>query len=287
MKNIFKNLSIILLILLIIIKRPLIIAAVLEAINIWFTSVFPALFPFLVLSDYIVSSSLINEITNYLGPFFTKAFKVSKYAAYVFIMSLISGCPSNAKYIKDLLELRLINTKEASKILAMTLLYNPLLIITITSYLKPGDTYLIIILNIIINLIIGLFNRQIRCDYQNDYELVPTKFDLVKSLTKTINTLLMVLASLVFFITLSALISYEHPLIIGIFEITNGLSDINNIISYELKLIFTTILLSFGGLSIHTQIKSILADYKLEYSLFYKSRILHLIIFTLLIKLIV
>lgn len=284
MKNICKNMSIVLLIFLIIIKRSVVIKAIVTALNIWATNLFPSLFPFLIISDLLISSNLINIIANLLGPFFTWGFKVSKYAAYVFVMSLISGCPGNAKYLKDLLQNKLISKAEASKILAMTLLYNPILILTITSYLKPSDSYLIIGINILINLAIGLINRHVKCDYQNTKRLIPQNFNLIKSISKTMDTLFLILGTLALFIALSALIPYTHPLITGIFEITSGIKAINLIPNYDFQLIFTGILLSFGGLSIQTQIKSILSTEDLEYSLFYQSRIIHLILFILFLQ---
>lgn len=97
-----KKVSIILLIILTIIKRPTITAAIIDAINIWITNIFPSLFPILIISDLIISTDLIKIITDITGPVFNKLFKVSKYSSYVFVMSALSGCPSNAKYIKDL-----------------------------------------------------------------------------------------------------------------------------------------------------------------------------------------
>jgi len=284
MKKSLKNVSIIILFILVMVKRPIIITSIVEAINIWITTIFPALFPFLILSDLIISSNLINYITDILGPIFNKLFKLSKYSSYAFFMSMISGTPSNAKYIKDLLDNKLIGVKEASKILSMSLLYNPILILTITVYLERRDAYLIILLNIIINLIIGLLNRKELIEEYNYIKLIPKDFNLISSISKTIDTLLLVLGSLVLFIALSSLIPLEHPLIDGIFEITNGIKEINNNFSYDMKLLFTGILLSFGGLSIQTQIKSILKEYLIDYSLFYKSRIIHLILFIIFIK---
>ena len=285
MKNILKNVSIILLLFLIIIKRPLVFNAIIGATHIWFMNIFPALFPFLIISDLIISTSLINNMTKLLGPFFTYWFGVSKYASYVFIMSLISGCPSNAKYLKDLLDNKLIAPDEAVKVLAMSMHYNPLLILGVATYLTKGDTYFILSSNIAINLIIGLINRRVPCYYQNERVLIPKKFNIIDSLSKTIDTLLLVLGSLVLFIALSALVGYEHPLILGVFELTNGLKETALLINYHYQLIFTGIILAFGGLSIQTQIKSILKGYEIEYSLFYRARIIHLGLFLLLIYL--
>lgn len=167
----------------------------------------------------------------------------------------------------------------------MSLLYNPILILTITSYLNKNDAYFIIILNIIINLIIGLINRRQKCEFKKGQELTPQNFNLILSISKTIDTLLLVLGSLVLFIALSSLITYNHPLLDGIFEITNGIKEIALIDNYNHQLMMTGILMAFGGLSIQTQIKSILKDYNLEYSLFYKSRIVHLGLFILILYL--
>jgi len=285
MINKIKKLTIVLLIVLTILKRPLVIASILNGINIWTNSTFPALFPFLMISDLIISTDLINYITDYIGIYFSKIFKMSKYSSYVFIMSLISGCPSNAKYIKDLLDKDLINKEEAVKILSMSLLYNPIYILALTTYLKFSDSVFIIVLNIFINLIIGLINRNYKVSYNNNKKLIPEEYNITESISKTIDTLLIVLGSLTTFIALSSLLPISHPLLKGILEITIGLTDIQFTEGYKYKLIFTGILLAFGGLSIHTQIKSILKDKNLDYSLFYKSRIIHLILFLLLLYL--
>lgn len=285
MIKLLKKVSIVLLVILLIIKRPTITTAIIEGINIWITNLFPTLFPILILSDLIISTDLIKVLTSFIGPIFNKLFKVSHYAAYVFWMSALSGCPSNAKYIKDLLDHNLIFRNEAVKILSMSLLYNPILILTITSYLNKYDSYFIIIINIIINLIIGFINKGVKCDIKLDKTLIPKNFNLVTSISKTIDTLLLVLGSLVLFTSLSSLVPLNHPLLDGIFEITNGIKEIEYIKNYNHQLMMTGILLSFGGLSIQTQIKSILKDYNLEYSLFYKSRIIHLFLFILIIYL--
>lgn len=279
----FKKVSIVLLIILIMFKRPIITSAIISAINIWITNIFPALFPILILSDLIISTDLINLITKIIGPIYSRVFKVSIYSSYVFFMSMLSGCPSNAKYVKDLLDLKLITKEEAIKTLSSSLLYNPILILSITTYLTKFDAHFIIITNIIINLIIGFINRNVKCDINSIADIKPTSFNLINSISKTIDTLLLVLGSLVLFIALTSLITYNHPILDGIFEITNGIKEIVILSNYNHQLMITGILLAFGGLSIHVQIKSILKDYNLDYSLFYKSRIIHLGLFILII----
>jgi hypothetical protein len=278
MKNIIKNTLVIIILLLIYLKRPLVINSIIEGMDLWKKSVFPSVFPIMIISDFILSTNLINIISKIFGKAFNKLFKVSKYASYVFLMSLFSGTPTNAKYIKDLLDNKIIETAEASKILANSLLYNPLLILTITPFLKTIDRIYLIIFNIIANLIIGLINRNYRCNILNK-EIKPKNFNLVNSINNAVNISLLILGSIITFITINAVIPINHPLITGLLEITNGINMIKtgNII-YKYQFIFTAILLSFGGLSILTQIKSIFKDTDIDYSLYYKSRIIHLIL---------
>lgn len=281
MKNIIKNALIVVLLILIYIKRPLVLASTIKGIELWKNSVFPSIFPILIISDLILSSNIINIISKFLGNAFEKIFKVSRYASYVFIMSVFSGCPSNAKYIKDLYDARVIDANECVKILAMSLLYNPLLILTITPFFTKKDTIFLLSTNIIINLIIGFINRNYHSSH-NDQIKIKKNFDLVKSTNNAVNVLLLILGTIIIFITLSSIIPVDSPLLKGMLEITNGINMIgeSNYL-YKYKMLFTGILLSFGGFSIIGQIKSIFKDTSLDYSLFYKSRIIHLILFIL------
>lgn len=232
----------------------------------------------MIISDFILSTNLINIISNLIGPIFTKLFKTSKYSAYVFIMSVFSGCPTNAKYINDLYQNNVIVKEEVVKILSMSLLYNPILILTITSFLNYKDSVYLIICNILSNIIIGLINRNYKCNISNK-DIKSKDFSLVNSISNSINVLLLILGSIITFTALNSLLPINHPLLSGILEITNGINLINSLNGlYKYKLIFTGILMGFGGFSILTQIKSIFKDTSIDYSLYYKSRIIHIIL---------
>ena len=278
MKNIIKSLIIITLFILIYLKKEIVVISVINSIDLFNKAIFPSIFPIMIISDLILSTNIINYISNTIGIFFSKVFKLSKYSGYVFTMSMISGTPSCAKYLKDLLDNNSITKKEAEKLLPMVILYNPLLIISLTSYLTFYDSCLVIILNIIINLIIGLINRNYKIEIKSN-KLIPKKFNLVESINNALNALISIFGIITTFNILNNLLPIKHPLITGILEITNGLSLVNEInTSYQNKLLYTGILLSFSGLSIITQIKSIFKKDTLDYSLFYKSRIIHLIL---------
>ena len=285
MKNIIKIILILTILVSIYINRPLVMVKVVSGMELWSKCVFPSVFPILIISDFIMSTNLIKIVSDLLGFTFAKFFKVSKYASYVFIMSVFSGCPANAKYIKDLYDNKVIGKNECVKILSMSLLYNPLLILSITPFLSTFDSYFLIVTNIIINLVIGLINRNYKIDNITS-DMKVKSFDLVNSISNSINVLLLILGSIIVFITISAIIPIDSPLIKGILEIANGIKLVGNSnYLYKYKLLFTGILMGFSGFSIIIQIKSIFKDTNLDYSLFYKSRIMHIGLFMVIIYL--
>ncbi len=278
MKNIIKNIVIIIILVLIFLKRPEVISSIINGTNLWQTSILPSIFPIVIISDFILSTNLINVISNLVGPVFSLVFKTSKYSAYVFIMSAFSGCPTNAKYINDLYQNKVIDKEEVVKILSMSLLYNPILILTITSFLDYKDSIYLIVSNILANIIIGIINRNYKCNILNK-NINSKDFSLVNSISNAINVLLLILGSIITFTALNSLLPINHPLASGILEITNGINLINMFnFKYKYKLIFAGILMGFGGFSILTQIKSIFKDTSIDYSLYYKSRIIHILL---------
>ena len=135
MKNILKNILFLLLLCLCLIKRPDLINGIIYGIDLWKTCLFPSIFPLLILSDFALSTNIIKLISESIGKFFKIIFNIPKESAYVLFMAFFTGCPSNAKYIKDLLDNQIIDNISAIKILSMAQLYNPNLIITITTFL--------------------------------------------------------------------------------------------------------------------------------------------------------
>jgi len=107
--------------------------------TIWKNNLFPSLFPFFVLSEILINYGFVEFVGELFKPIMNKLFKVSSNSAFIFIMSIISGFPSNAKYTRHLLEQGLIDEKEASKILMFTHFSNPLFIIGTVSLLFLND----------------------------------------------------------------------------------------------------------------------------------------------------
>ena len=277
MKNKLTKIIIILFFILILLRKEIIYITIYKTTIIWFKNIVPNLLPMFIISSLIINSNLIFNICNILGKPFSYIFKCNKYGIFVYILSLISGSPSNAKYIKDLENNNLINKSESNKLLLFTTNYNPLLIISLLSlYLPKYISYKILIIIILSNFIVGLFYRNIPCDISNKKNTT-NKINISNIIKETLDTLLMILGTLIFFNLIINLLPLQNLLLKNIFngflEITTSLSSLKYLnINVNLKIILTLIYLSFGGISIHTQIKSILPD--TNYNLFIKSRIL-------------
>ena len=287
MKNKFIKISIIIFFILIFIKKDIMYETIYSTTILWFKNIVPNLLPMFIITSLIVNSNLITNICKVFGKLFNKIFKCSIYGFFVYFLSLFTGSPSNAKYISDLINNNLIDKSLQNKLLLLTTNYNPLLIYTLlTKYLNNTSSIIIIFIIILSNILVGLLFRNIK--YTNlNYTYKNNKINLSKIIKETTDTLLMILGVLIFFNLLINLLPIKNMLlkniINGFLEITTALNNLIFLsISTNIKILLSVIYLSFNGLSIHTQIKSILPD--TNYNLFLKSRI-YSITFSLLLLL--
>lgn len=257
----------------------------------WFNSVFPALFPMFILNDLLLS--------YHIDYYICKLFKKNGLKYYVFIMSLLSGCPSSAYIIKNLYINKSIDELYASKLLAFTYFSSPLFLITTLSFLFTNKTTIIkvILIHYLSNFIISLFYK-IKTNDELNYKVTKDfGSNFANAINKSINTLLMILGTLTFYIITSYILidilnikPIHSNIIKGLLEVTQGLNSLNDLfICNNFKIILVTLFINFGGFSIHSQIKSIISDTSIKYTYFFYGRIyqtlISLIITTILFRL--
>lgn len=288
-----------------------ILNAVSFSFNIWKENVFPSLFPFFVLSDLLINYGFIELIGEIFKPIMNRIFKTKGVGAFALIMSLISGFPSSAKYIKELYNKNLIDEKEATKLLMFTHFSNPLFILGTISLLFLNNKevgLLILICHYLGNIIIGIIFRNY---YPSKEETKKTslkniinkisdnrikngkKFGeiITNALLNSINTLILILGVITMFLVITTIIdnnininSFHQSILNGFIEMTQGLKYVSiQEVPLKLKCIISTMIISFGGLSVHMQIISILSDTKIKYLPFLTARIIHALISSLLV----
>lgn len=270
------------------------------SISIWKDNLFPALFPFFVLSDLLIHYGFIEFISYFFQGIMRKIFYLPKEASFVLIASMFSGFPSSSKYIKDLLDNKKIDEDMASYLLTFTHFSNPLFIIGTIGILLLNNKnlgYLILFCHFISNFIIAFLFRKKRTlkndsikfkdvllnitkKYQESSSFI---FVLTNSLFKSFKTLVLLLGIITSFLIFTTILSNLFPfssfvnaLVGGVFEMTQGIKFISleNIPSI-LKCAIITSLLSFGGISIHFQVFSILENKKIKYKYYLFARLLH------------
>ena len=269
---------------------------IIEAVNLFFKRVFVSLFPMFILNDILIFLNIPYYFYLIFNKIFLKVFHTSGIGAYVLFMSLISGTPSNAYILKELVSERKISEKEASHFLSFTYFSNPLFLMTMLNLIFPStSTFKIIAIHYVSNLVIGIMLRKkAPLITANTIKKEAHKSSVLsKSINKSMITLLMILGTITFYMLLTYIITnlvsttfLTKTLISGFLEITNGLNNLRNLeITLKIKELIAISIISFGGLSIHTQVKSILEDTQINYHMFLKGRVMHVIIATLLILL--
>lgn len=256
-------------------------------------NLFPSLFPFLIISNLLTYYGFIEVCSKRFKFIMNKFFGVHENGAYILIMSMLSGSPSNSKYIVQLLDKNLISNKDANKLLAFTHFVNPLFIIGAigTTFLKNKSIGIIILISHYLgNFIIGIIKRE---KYSNNVYNYKEKNNnsfinvLTNSINDTINTLMLVLGVITSCLIITTIIHnifHTSPLFNGILEITQGVKYVS--LSNQkllIKTLFITFYISFGGFSIHMQVMSILEKKKIRYLPYFRARIMHGIISTLIV----
>lgn len=269
-----------------------IINSVSFAFQLCINNLFPSLFPFMILSNILLEYGFV-EITSELFKPIMKIFKAHENGSFVLILSMLSGSPSNAKYISDLLNKELISSNDAQKLLLFTHFVNPLFIINTIgiSFLHNQKVGIIILISHYLgNIIVGLLSRKYHPN--NRYKKIDLKkafsslekehksfiFILTNAIISSINTLLIILGVITTCLIMTSLINI-NPLYNGFLEITQGLKYLSTTNHHLLfKALLATFLISFGGFSIHAQVFSILNNKKIKYIPYLCARFIHGII---------
>lgn len=283
-----------------IVSSDLIMVTIKEAIHLWFYKVVPALLPFFLFSNFLMNYGFI-EITSEFAKPIMSFFKLNENAAFILMMSMLTGSPGNAFYIKEALKKGKLNEKEATKILMISQFASPLFILgTVRILLNDFKlSILILIITYITNFILAFLFQNFYASKEsssfsfftlkrNFYQKETQSFGktLSSSIKKTFDTLITILGSICFFYMITAIIQHNHllptsimPYFSGILEMTQGINQVSLLnCSNHIKVFWITVFLSFGGFSIHSQILSLICDTKIKYFPYLVARILHAMI---------
>ena len=275
------------------IKKQIIYYSILYALNMWVKNLIPALFPFFIISDILINYNIVIYIPKAIRVFLKKIFNINDNLLTIFILSMISGFPSNARNARTLYDKGLINVTEANHILIFSHFANPVFILTIVGLFFLNNKRIGIILlltHYISNIILGICFRKNNIfnditinsmSFKNNFSII-----FINSVKRAIDTILLICGILVIFLMLSAIIinifdfnDYNIMIVKGIFEITIGIEALGRLdIAMKYKAVISSMFLAFGGISVHMQVISQITDTKIRYIYFLMGRMYQMII---------
>lgn len=289
--------------------------AAVRAIQIWWEVLFPALMPFLILSELMIGFGIVHMLGTLLDPVMRPLFRVPGVGGYVMAIGFASGYPVGAKLSAQLTEQGQLTRVEGERLAAFTTTADPMFMTSAVAIGFLGRPYLASVLLIShfgAALIVGFLFRYYRChpahspqslssvpadstalfrraiknmhdarihDGRNLGEL------LTDAIAHAIQLVLIIGGFVVGFAVLLALIPftqmesmYALPIIGSLVEVTLGvkaISELTGMIGLVNVVAMLSFALAWGGLSVHVQIMGISSGASFRYLPFVIGRLVH------------
>ena len=270
---------------LILIKPSVYMDAVLQGGELFLFKVFPALFPFFIITKLLTLLGVGNLISRILDKPLKYMYNTSPIGGYIFVLSIISGYPIGAKLISEFRECGRLSDCEAKNIMSFTSTSGPLFIIG-TVGLKMLRNYragALILISHMLSAIINGFVFRGGGEPENSFQdiddgLINNFYN--DAIVSSITSIMQVAASMIIlnilivafdqagvisvigrvfeFIGLDENISIG--VVYGLIEITQGISLISSQTQTIKDIIVPiSVIISFGGLSVLIQSMTFLA----------------------------
>lgn len=172
-KNILPTILFITTILLVIFSRSN-LDATKRGLELWATTVVPALFPFFVFTNLLFQTKLVDILGKLFDKIMRPLFNVPGIGGFAFVMGLISGYPVGAKIVSDLREEKLVTRSEGERLLAFTNNSGPLFILSSVGIGLFCDTktgLLLLCTHILscitVGIILGKFSKKYDSEFKN------------------------------------------------------------------------------------------------------------------------
>ena len=256
----------------------------------WFDTLLPTLLPFLVLSQLILKTPLIQYAETFIGPFFCKLFHCSPNGAFCVLCGFLCGYPVGARLIALQRKDQKLSIAEGQYLLSFCNQVSPAFCISYGIVSGIGTTEIIPFLCMIYgsSLLFAYFTRP--KTFEQAFPKTKKQTRITENIFQLIDVCIidsflimiklcgyMILFSLIstgITLLIPARLSWCMPFITSLLEITNGLSKIHTLPYGIYRSALGVFALSFGGFCCIFQTSSVLSDSGLSL----KKYILHKII---------
>lgn len=261
--------------------------------RIFFLSVFPSLFPFLIICNILIQYNGIDIYSKYLGKFLCTPLRLPIQCSLTIIISSLCGYPLGAKYCCELYENKMIDKKTCERLLNIASNAGPIFVVgTVgTSMLNSKNIgYLLLVSNYISCILMSFIIKPV--PQLNQISIVKRKGEnfnevnigsaLKSSIENALKSTMSIGGYIVFFCVVIDILRYNtildyifksisnrylpydiiKPFFLGLVELTKGcqLISIANAPLY-LKTIIIGFLMGFSGLSIISQVYSFVYEF--------------------------
>ena len=271
-------------------KSPVIATnAVSNALNLCYAKVIPSIFPFLVLSDIIVSSHIAEDFGNIFGNSLSKIFRIKKIATTSFILGCLFGFPLGTKTVVSLYEKNYITKEETERLICFCSNTGPAFVLGMVGSVINNKKIAVCIYlcQVISAFFIGIILRKKTSDNNKPKKQHLPPFSLVcipNAITSSVFPMLNICAFVCFFSCVSASVEniliqfttneYAQILITGFLEITNGISKFQNCQINNYTVFSSAFFVGWSGISVILQSVNITSKYDIDCKKFVISKFL-------------
>lgn len=255
-----------------------------EGLSLCIKSVIPSLFPFMVISSFLVQSNILSGIDRVFSKITYFVFRQPACSGSIIFLSLIGGFPVGASLVKQLYENKKITQSEGQRLLLFCINPGPAFVISCVGVqmLSSQKIGIILFLSVTVSaLILGFLTR-----FMTDAEERTTATEkkqafhfsdsLVSAASKSTNSILLICGWVILFSTLSALVKtagfHESTVLFldCLLEVTNGCYKASSVLPVSV----IAGIIGWSGLCVHCQVMPTIVKLRLNYKYFITGRII-------------
>ena len=248
-----------------------------QGLFLWYNSVVPALFPFMVLTSLIISGGGIQQIMSPFYLFLNPLFGISYEGCFVLLSGFLCGYPMGAKTCAEFVNENRISLSEGKFLMSICNHASPMFIL---GYVYPWfadhidvstiliSVYAPVVLIAIAAKVIYLSKIRDRSTSKNaqtetvTFNIEDSILSSIEVLCKIGGYLILFSISIVLIRKLSVLPAPVRVFLIGMMEMTTGIRELAGISEWKPAYIAAISCLTFGGVSGIFQVKSVIKNKK-------------------------
>lgn len=261
-----------------------------EALVLCYNLIIPSLFPFFICSGLLIYSGFCESAAKVFKPVMAPLFNVNKNGSAAFVLGIISGYPQGAITVCRLYEANYLSKTEAERMLAFCNNSGPLFIlgsVGIGLYMSPKVGVMLYAAHILAAILVGFVFRFYK---KNEYRAYEAEVSVNRNqagfssvVEDSVSSILNICACVVFFSVVSRICLDYVPMtelfeamVYGICEFTMGVFKLSRLsISFMEKLVLSSFIIGFAGMSVHIQVMAIVLKYGLKLSPYIAGKLLH------------